>query len=123
MIFPIWGWARKVKELDLVIINGLAISLPNKKPFISKKVPHPPLYYFGRGLGLMGCLLLALTFGCDRKEAESTAPPPEVLVSEVIQKDVPIYGEWVGTTVGYVDAQIRARIQGYLLSRKYTEGS
>ena len=71
----------------------------------------------------MGCLLLALTFGCDRKEAESTAPPPEVLVSEVIQKDVPIYGEWVGTTVGYVDAQIRARIQGYLLSRKYTEGS
>ncbi|MEJ2231476.1 MAG: efflux RND transporter periplasmic adaptor subunit [Nitrospirales bacterium] len=71
----------------------------------------------------MGCVLLALTFGCDRKEAESTAPPPEVLVSEVIQKDVPIYGEWVGTTVGYVDAQIRARIQGYLLSRDYTEGS
>jgi len=61
--------------------------------------------------------------GCDRKEAESTAMPPEVMVAEVIQKDVPIYGEWVGTTVGYVDAQIRARIQGYLLSRQYTEGS
>ena len=51
------------------------------------------------------------------------AMPPEVLVAEVIQQDVPIYGEWVGTTVGYVDAQIRARIQGYLLSRHYTEGS
>ncbi|HSF09013.1 MAG TPA: efflux RND transporter periplasmic adaptor subunit [Nitrospirales bacterium] len=49
--------------------------------------------------------------------------PPEVLVAEVIQKDVPIYGEWIGTTVGYVDAQIRARIQGYLISRHYTEGS
>ena len=49
--------------------------------------------------------------------------PPEVLVAEVIQKDVQIYGEWVGTTVGYVDAQIRARIQGYLMSRQYTEGS
>nr|HQU29538.1 efflux RND transporter periplasmic adaptor subunit [Nitrospirales bacterium] len=33
------------------------------------------------------------------------------------------YGEWVGTTVGFVNAQIRARIQGYLLSRNYTEGS
>jgi membrane fusion protein (multidrug efflux system) len=49
--------------------------------------------------------------------------PPEVVVAEVIQKDVPIYGEWVGTTVGYVDAQIRARIQGYLLALSYTEGS
>ena len=49
--------------------------------------------------------------------------PPEVLVTEVIQKDVPIYGEWVGTTVGFVDAEIRARIQGYLLSVEYTEGA
>lgn len=64
-----------------------------------------------------------MIFGCDRKEAEFTAIPPEVVVAEVIQKDVPIYGEWVGTTVGYVDAQIRARIQGYLMSRHYTEGS
>lgn len=71
----------------------------------------------------MACLLLAMILGCDRKEAESTAMPPEVLVAVVIQKDVPIYGEWVGTTVGYVDAQIRARIQGYLMSRQYTEGS
>ena len=68
-------------------------------------------------------LVASILPGCDGKEAESTAMPPEVLVAEVIQKDVPIYGEWVGTTVGYVDAQIRARIQGYLLSRHYTEGS
>lgn len=61
--------------------------------------------------------------GCDRQEAESTAMSPEVFVAEVVQKDVPIYGEWVGTTVGYVDAKIRARIQGYLMSRHYTEGS
>jgi RND family efflux transporter MFP subunit len=71
----------------------------------------------------MACLLLALILGCDRKEAESTAMPPEVVVAEVIQKDVPIYGEWVGTTAGYVDAHIRARVQGYLLSLHYTEGS
>lgn len=64
-----------------------------------------------------------MVLGCDRKEAKSTAMPPEVVVAEVIQKDVPIYGEWVGTTAGYVDAQIRARIQGYLMARQYTEGS
>jgi len=61
--------------------------------------------------------------GC--KEApKSTARPPEpVKVGPVIQKDVPIYGEWVGTTVGFVTAQIRARVSGYLISQNYKEGS
>lgn len=40
----------------------------------------------------------------------------------VIQKDVPLYSEWVGTTVGFVDAQIRSRVQGYLLSQAYEDG-
>ncbi len=86
-------------------------------------LPQHARHYFWRGPGLLLCLLLAMIVGCGRQEAESTAMPPEVLVAEVVQKDVPIYGEWVGTTVGYVDAQIRARIQGYLISRQYTEGS
>lgn len=47
-----------------------------------------------RGPGLLLCLLLAMLLGGDRQEAESTAMPPEVLVAEVIQKDVPNYGEW-----------------------------
>ena len=51
-----------------------------------------------------------------------TAPTPTVLVAEVIQKDVPIYSEWVGTTVGFVDAQLRARVQGYLLKQNYEDG-
>jgi membrane fusion protein (multidrug efflux system) len=41
----------------------------------------------------------------------------------VVQQDVPIYGEWVGTTVGYVTAQIRARVNGYLVSQNYKEGT
>jgi membrane fusion protein (multidrug efflux system) len=44
-------------------------------------------------------------------------------VAEVIQQDVPIYFEWIGTTEGYVNAQIRPRVQGYLQSRDYKEGS
>lgn len=105
-------------------IHRLAAPFPNPNSFNVKKLTYPALHYFRRGLGLLlVCLLLGIIFGCDRQEAESTAMPPEVFVAEVIQKDVPIYGEWVGTTVGYVDAQIRARIQGYLMSRQYTEGS
>ena len=42
---------------------------------------------------------------------------------EVVQKDVPIYSEWVGTLDGHVNAQIRAQVTGYLLSRDYIEGA
>jgi membrane fusion protein (multidrug efflux system) len=45
-----------------------------------------------------------------------------VEVVDVIQKDVPIYSEWVGTTDGSVNARIRAQVSGYLLKRPYTEG-
>ena len=64
-------------------------------------------------------LLLAIS-AC--KEAPAAAPPPDVVVADVVQKDVPIYLEWVGTTDGNINAQIRARVTGYLKSRRYTEG-
>jgi RND family efflux transporter MFP subunit len=50
-------------------------------------------------------------------------PPPEVLVTEVVQKDVPIYTEWVGTTVGFVNAEVMPRVQGYLLKQNYKDGA
>jgi len=62
-----------------------------------------------------------LLFGCGK---EQKAPPqaPVVEVVEVIQKDVPVYGEWVGTLDGSVNATIRAQVQGYLIKQNYTEG-
>ncbi|SLM48689.1 Efflux transporter, RND family, MFP subunit [Nitrospira japonica] len=60
--------------------------------------------------------------GCERKDAVS-ALAPDVLVTEVVRRDVPIYAEGVGTTAGTIDAQIRAKVQGYLLTRNYVEGS
>jgi membrane fusion protein (multidrug efflux system) len=51
------------------------------------------------------------------------APPPDVLVADVVKRDVPVYGEWVGTLDGFINAQIRAKVQGYLLSKPYQEGS
>jgi membrane fusion protein (multidrug efflux system) len=58
-------------------------------------------------------------------ETASAPPPPsvQVEVATVIQKDVPIQMEWVGTTDGSNNALIRAQVGGYLMKRPYTEGS
>jgi RND family efflux transporter MFP subunit len=69
------------------------------------------------------CLGLALTIACSSNKANLAPPPPGVTVAPVVQKDVPIYQEWVGTMVGNVDAEIRPKVEGFLLDRLYTEGS
>jgi membrane fusion protein (multidrug efflux system) len=73
--------------------------------------------------------LLAISFifpaliftGC-KKEQKAAPPPPLVEVVDVVQKDVPISSEWVGTADGYVNATIRAQVQGYLIKQDYREG-
>jgi membrane fusion protein (multidrug efflux system) len=60
---------------------------------------------------------------CSKKEAPPPPPPPEVQVAEVVQKDVPIYIELVGSTLGSEDIEIRPRVEGYLVSMDFTEGS
>ena len=67
--------------------------------------------------------LVSLSAGCKEAPKPAARPPEPVKVAPVIQRDVPIYGEWVGTTVGYVTAQIRARVSGYLISQNYKEGT
>jgi membrane fusion protein (multidrug efflux system) len=69
----------------------------------------------------MACMLIA--FGCTRSAPPAPPPPPEVLVMEVVQKDVPIQSEWVGTTVGFVNAQVMPRVEGYLLKQHYEDGA
>jgi membrane fusion protein (multidrug efflux system) len=72
----------------------------------------------------LGLAVLAMAIGAGCKTTEPPAPPPpEVLVSEVVQKDVPIYAEWVGTTVGFVNAQVMPQVQGYLLKQDYKDGA
>ena len=68
---------------------------------------------------VVGALALV---GCGKQTAPE-APAPEVLVAEVVRRDVPVYGEWVGTLDGFINAQIRAKVQGYLLSKPYQEGT
>jgi RND family efflux transporter MFP subunit len=69
------------------------------------------------------CLVTAgFLFACEHKVAQAP-PPPDVRVTNVVQKDVPIYVEWVGSTDGNINAQVRARVQGYLEKRDYREGT
>ncbi len=61
--------------------------------------------------------------GCGQRAA--SAPPPSapvVEVAPVVQKDMPIYGEWVGTLEGYLNAQISPRVSGYVIRQNYQEG-
>jgi membrane fusion protein (multidrug efflux system) len=69
--------------------------------------------------------VIAAAFGAACKEEAPPAPPPppEVYVAEVVQKDVPEYLELVGQTEGYQDVDIRARVEGFLETMNYTEGS
>jgi len=70
------------------------------------------------------CGILVLTPSCSRSSGAPTpAPPLEVKVVEVEQRDVPIYKEWIGTLDGLVNADIKAEVSGYLTRQAYTEGS
>jgi RND family efflux transporter MFP subunit len=55
--------------------------------------------------------------------ASAPAPIPTVIVAAVVQKDVPTYGEAVGTTVGFVNADILPKVSGYLLKQDYQDGA
>src|SRR5664279_1697859 len=72
---------------------------------------------------LMGCLgVLSLVTGCDKKEVAEKPAPPEVLVAEVVQQNVPIFEEWVSILTGPVNADITPKVQGYLLKQDYQNG-
>ena len=62
--------------------------------------------------------------GCGRTQAAAAPPPPpEVRVAPVVQQDVPVYSEWVATLDGYVNAQVRPQVSGYIIKQNYKEGS
>ena len=69
------------------------------------------------------CVTLALLSGCTKKGVDvNSLGPPEVLFTEVIQKDVPVVREWIGSLDGSIDADVRARVSGYVISLNYKEG-
>jgi membrane fusion protein (multidrug efflux system) len=73
-------------------------------------------------LAIPALLAAGLLVGCGEKKAVQ-AGPPEVLVTTAAAQDVPVYREWIGTIDGSENAEIRARVTGYLTKRDYQEGS
>ncbi len=75
-----------------------------------------------RVIVLSSTFSLALV-GCGRSHAAMQLPTPEVLVAMPVQQDVPVHSEWVATLDGYVNAEIRPQVSGYIISQNYKEGS
>ena len=86
-----------------------------ERKMIVKGIRTP--YFF-----MMLCVFVAIVMpGCG-KEKKTERPATVVEVADVVQKDVPIFAEWVGTLDGMVNATIRAQVQGYLIKQNYKEG-
>jgi len=68
-------------------------------------------------------IVLFIAAGCSRKKAEVAPNAPEVLVTTVTPQDVPRVLERVATLDGFINANINAQVQGYIVSRDYQEGS
>ena len=66
-------------------------------------------------------LCSAFLVACD-KAAPPPPAPPAVEVVSVVEKDVPIYVEWIGSVDGNVNAVIRPQVTGYLIKQNYREG-
>ncbi len=66
-------------------------------------------------------VLVAFASGC--KPKPKPAAPPEVLHLTVSTTNLPIFEQWIGTLDGFVNAQIRAQVTGYLQKQDYIEGS
>ena len=75
----------------------------------------------------LAAILLALTLlmvtGCEKKVESTAQAPPDVDVAKVVQQDVPITKEWVATLAGFVNADIRAQVEGYLIRQNYPNGA
>jgi len=76
--------------------------------------------------GVISIIVIALIIAAVRPKGTSGASPTapaDVMVVQVEQKDVPIYGEWIGTLDGLTNADVRAQVTGYLLRQGYQEGA
>ena len=71
----------------------------------------------------MLAVLSSAMLGCGRTQAAAPPLPPEVTVAPVVQQDVPVYSEWITTLDGYVNAQVRPQVSGYIIRQNYKEGS
>jgi RND family efflux transporter MFP subunit len=79
---------------------------------------------FGTANFLVSAFVVVACAGCgQRASSAQSSRPPQVEVTPVVQRNVRVYGEWVATLDGYVNAQIQPQVTGYLIKQDYREGS
>jgi len=72
---------------------------------------------------ILSMLPMLFLTGCVSSQAAVKLPDTDVLVAAPIQRDVPLHSEWVATTDGYVNAEIRSQVSGYIVRQDYKEGA
>jgi RND family efflux transporter MFP subunit len=82
----------------------------------------PSLSHLHQSVLILSLSLVSLT-ACEKNAARPAATPPDVQVADVVEQDVPIFGEWVAQLNGPVNAEITPKVQGYLLKQDYVNGS
>jgi len=75
------------------------------------------------GAGIVGLALSFASVGCGEQKKAPPPPPPTVLVATVSHQDLPLSIEAVASIDGYVNADIRARVRGFLKSQDYKDGA
>ena len=68
-------------------------------------------------------LLVLLVTGCGSKNEQIAAPPVKVNVVKAIANDVPLYEDFVAQVYGESDVDIRSRVEGWVMSVNFKEGS
>ena len=71
---------------------------------------------------LIAVVAVGVLTGCSHHQAPAAQEPPAVPVTSVVQRDVPIYRDWVAQLNGSVNAQISPKVSGYITKRNYQEG-
>jgi multidrug efflux pump subunit AcrA (membrane-fusion protein) len=87
-----------------------------------KSVLKPRQVAWVSGVLLVAILGVAVSRSA-AKASPQTPSSPVVEVAPVEQRNVPVYGEWIGTLTGQVNADVKGQVTGYLLTRNYKEGS
>src|SRR6266404_1319699 len=100
--------------VELMVVMPAAL-----KNILSKPKLLIPTIIVAIGM-ILGVVIVAVR---SDKPAQAAPRPLDVEVVRVEQKDVPVYSEWIGTTEGMVNADIKAEVSGYLLKQDYKEGS
>jgi len=80
-----------------------------------------PLPRLIRRVLLSGSLVIA--GGCSGSKAAAPPPPPDVEVATVVERDTPIYSDWVASLDGSVNADIQPRVSGYIIKQNYRDGA